>query len=252
MNVEQLSERLKLLRLGGMADALHLQAEDPNCAEIDFYERLSLLLAKEETHRSGRKLKSRMSYARLREPHARIEELDYKQGRGLQKSQILSLATCDWLLAKANIIIVGATGTGKTYLACALAQRACYEGFSSKYFKIGDLLRDLVIAKADGSYAKVTHSLARIDLLILDDWGLSPLGGEQRQILFDLIDDRHKVRSLIITSQLPLENWFEQIGDPTIADAIMDRIINASYKIKLQGPSLRPEKSPVDTGEATR
>jgi DNA replication protein DnaC len=245
MKMQNLMQLLRELKLLGMANALDFQGKNTEAMSLSFEERLTLLIDHELTHRSDRKLKSRQRIAKLREPAAAIEELIFRQDRGLDKNQIMSLANCDWLSKKLNTIIIGSTGTGKTYLSSALSNRACREGYSCRYYRVPRLLHDLAISRADGSYSKFMITLTKTDLLVLDDWGISPLNEDNRRDLLELVDDRYKARSLIITSQLPIESWFDQIGEPTIADAIMDRLISSSYKIKLLGKSMRPEETPL-------
>ena len=241
MKSEILVDNLRQLKLAGMANALELQASNPEIGSLGFGERLSLLLDHEKTHRTDRRVKSRLKVAKLKEHQARVEEISYKKDRALDKSMILNLANCEWIQKRANICIVGKTGTGKTYMACALAHRACLEGYSSRYYRLSSLLDQMSIAKADGSYQKFINTLNKTDLLILDDWGLKMLNDDQRQTMFELVDDRHKLKSIIMTSQLPVKDWYAQVGDPTIADAIMDRLVSASYQIFIRGDSLRPE-----------
>lgn len=241
MKSEILIESLRALKLNGMASSLELQSVNPEIESMGFVERLGLLVDHETTHRSDKRLKSRLKIAKLKESDARIEEINYKKDRRLDKSVIMNLATCDWIHRRANICIVGKTGTGKTYMACAFAHRACLEGFTCRYYRLSNLLDELVISRADGSYQKFINLLNRTDLIILDDWGLKVLNDEQRQTMFELVDDRHKLKSIIMTSQLPVKDWYNQVGDPTIADAIMDRLVSASYRINIGGDSLRPE-----------
>jgi DNA replication protein DnaC len=239
--MQNLIDNCREFKLLGMAQALERQLGKPQIDDLSFPERLMLLLDHERTHRSDRRFSSRLKLARLKDSHAAIEDIDFKTHRGLDKSQILALSSCEWISNKINIMISGPTGTGKTFIACALAQRACREGYSCRYFRMPRLLQDLAVSRADGSYGKLMNTLSKTDLIILDDWGIQPLSDEGKRDFLEVIDDRYKTRSMIITSQLPIENWFEQIGDPTIADAIMDRIINSSYKFQLKGKSMRSE-----------
>ena len=168
-----------------------------------------------------------------------MEDIDYKAPRGIDKSVILRLASCDWIRSAQNIIITGPTGVGKTYLACALANRACRMGFSAFYIRIPKLFQELGIARADGSYPKIMKKLAKAKVLILDDLGLSPMTAPERRDLLEVIEDRHAFCSTIVATQLPIENWHENIRDPTIADAILDRLIHNAHKINLKGESMR-------------
>ena len=242
MNAETLRNDLRELKLNGMLEALEVQISTPDTEAMSFIDRLRLLLDNERTHRSTKRLKSRLRNAGLKAPHARIEEVSFGQARGLPKSRIMAFANCEWVINHQNITLIGPTGTGKTYLACALAERACRLGFHSRYFRLSKLLHQLCIAKADGSYSKLTAKLNKTDVLILDDWGMTKLEEQERQEFLELIDDRHKTKSTIITSQIPIENWYHLIGEDTTADAIMDRIVSTSHNIVFKGKSMRVEK----------
>jgi DNA replication protein DnaC len=231
-------DKLRELKLFGMVRGLEEQMQLPEIQELDFYERLGLIVDREITDRQNRRLKTRLKTAKLRQP-ACLEDIDYRQPRGLDKSLLVSLASCQWLTSHHNIFITGPTGVGKTYLACALAQKACREGHTVLYRRLPRLLMEIVIAKGDGSYHKIMEKLAKTDLLVIDDWGLAELTGEQKRDLLELIEDRHGLRSTLITSQLPLENWHEFIADGTLADAILDRLVHNAYKIKMKGESMR-------------
>lgn len=211
---------------------------------LSFEDRLLLLLEREMTQRNHRRLQVRLKQAKLKQT-ACIENIDFRAGRGLDKSQILSLATCQWIREHHNSLIVGATGTGKTYLACALAHKACLEGFSAIYLRLPRLFQELLIAKGDGRYTRFIQQLARIDVLILDDWGLNAFTDEQCRDLLEILDDRHQLRSTIITSQFPIKHWHETLNNPTLADAILDRVVHNAYKIQLKGESLRKKTSVV-------
>lgn len=231
-------DKLRELKLFGMVKGLEEQLQLPDIQELDFYERLGLIVDREMTDRQNRRLKTRLKTAKLRQP-ACLEDIDYRQPRGLDKSLLVSLASCHWLTSHHNIFITGPTGVGKTYLACALAQKACREGRTVLYRRLPRLLMEIAIAKGDGSYHKIMDKLAKTDLLVIDDWGLAELTGEQKRDLLELIEDRHGLRSTLITSQLPLENWHEFIADGTLADAILDRLVHNAYKIKMKGESMR-------------
>ena len=230
-------EKLRSLKLSGMANALEEQIQmDPK--ELNFEERLGLLVDREVTVRRNRRLQTLLKKAKLR-LNASIEDLDYRHPRGLDKSLILSLASCQWVKDHNNILITGPTGVGKSYLACALAQKACREGCRTLYFRLPRLLQELTMARGDGRYAKMLINLAKNDLLVIDDWGLVPLNDHGRRDILEILEDRHNIRSTIVTSQLPLNNWHEIIGDPTLADAILDRLVHNAYKINLKGESMR-------------
>jgi len=235
-------DKLHELRFTGMAKALTDQMALPDIGELSFEERLGLLVDREMTEREDRRLTTRLRQAKLKQ-NACIEDIDFKQPRGLDKSLILDLAQCQWIRKHLNLLITGPTGVGKTWVACALAQKACREGFTSLYLRLPRLLQELPIAKGDGTYTRLMNRLAKVDVLILDDWGLSKLIAEQRRDLLEILEDRHDNRSTIVTSQLPLDQWHHIIGDPTLADAILDRLVHNAYKINLKGESMRKNKS---------
>ena len=235
-------DKLHELRFTGMARALTEQMALPDIDDLSFEERLGLLIDREVTEREDRRLQTRLRQAKLKQ-NACIEDIDFKQPRGLDKSLILDLAQCQWIKKHLNLLITGPTGVGKTWVACALAQKACREGFTSLYLRLPRLLQELPIAKGDGTYTRLLTRIAKIDVLILDDWGLSKLIAEQRRDLLEILEDRHDNRSTIVTSQLPLDQWHHIIGDPTLADAILDRLVHNAYKISLKGESMRKNKS---------
>jgi DNA replication protein DnaC len=235
-------DKLQDLRFTGMVKALTEQMALPDIDELSFEERLGLLVDREMTEREDRRLTTRLRQAKLKQ-NACIEDIDFKQPRGLDKSLILDLAQCQWIKKHLNLLITGPTGVGKTWVACALAQKACREGFTSLYLRLPRLLQELPIAKGDGTYPRLMNRLAKVDVLILDDWGLSKLIAEQRRDLLEILEDRHDTRSTIVTSQLPLDQWHHIIGDPTLADAILDRLVHNAYKINLKGESMRKNKS---------
>lgn len=235
-------DKLQSLRFTGMAKALTEQMSIPDIDELSFEERLGLLIDREVTERDDRRLTTRLRQAKLKQ-NTCIEDIDFKQSRGLDKSLMLDLAQCLWVKKQLNILITGPTGVGKTWIACALAQKACREGFSSLYLRLPRLLQELPIAKGDGTYTKLLTKLAKVDVLILDDWGLSKLIAEQQRDLLEILEDRHDCRSTIVTSQLPLDKWHHIIGDATLADAILDRLVHNAYKVTLKGESMRKKQS---------
>lgn len=235
-------DKLHALKLTGMAAALANQSATTDIQELSFEERLGLLVDREMTERDNRRMSSRLRRARLRH-NAILEDLDYRHSRGLDKGLIQSLAGCQWVREHLNILITGPTGVGKTWLACALAHKACREGYTAQYVRLTRLLRELTIAKGDGQYAKLLTNLAKVDVLILDDWGLMKLSAENRRDLLEVMEDRHGRRSTIATSQLPMDQWHDVIGDATLADAILDRLVHNAYKINLRGESMRKRQA---------
>jgi len=235
-------DKLQALKCTGMVAALVDQMQTPDIDELAFEERLGLLVDRELTERENRRLTSRLRRARLRHTAA-LEDIDYRNPRGLDKGLIQTLAACKWVKEHNNILITGPTGVGKTWLACALAQKVCREGYTAQYIRLTRLLRDMMIAKGDGRYPKLLTSLAKVDVLILDDWGLIKLSAENRRDLLEVLEDRHGTRSTIATSQLPIDEWHTAIGDPTLADAILDRLVHNAYKISLRGESMRKRQA---------
>lgn len=234
-------EKLTALRFTGMADALNEQLQ-MSLDDMGFEERLGLLLDREIAARETRRMNTRLRAAKLRQDSC-IEDIDFRHPRGLDKSLIIRLAGCNWIKERNNLIITGPTGVGKTYLACAFAQKACREGFYTLYLRTTKLFEDLALAKGDGRYLGLLKAYAKADLLVLDDYGLIPLGQEQRHDLLEILEDRHGLKSTLVTSQLPIDHWHEQIGDPTLADAILDRLVHTAHKIQLKGDSMRKKKA---------
>jgi len=235
-------DKLISLKLFGMAKAFAQQQELPDAASLNFEERLGLLVDREMSDRENRQLQRRLKRARLKQS-ACIEDIDYRQARGLDKSLIVQLSTCQWIQAHHNLIICGPTGTGKTYLCSAFGHQACRTGYRALYLRIPRLFEELALAKGIGRYVKMLSNFAKYQLLVMDDWGLSPLTEEQRRDLLELIEDRHESGSTLIASQLPIEHWHKLIGDPTLADAILDQLVHNAYKINLKGESMRKKRS---------
>lgn len=235
-------DKLQRLRLTGMHQALIEQAKTPEIDSLGFEERLGLLVDRELTLRDDRRIQSLLRQARLKQRNACLEDIDYHHPRGLDKSLMLQLSACQWIRQGLNLILQGPTGAGKTWIACALAHKACREGFSARYLRLPRLLEELTLAHGDGRFPKLMTTLAKIDVIVLDDWGLAPLTAEQRRDLLELLDDRHGQRSSIVTSQLPVEHWHEIIGEPTLADAILDRLVHNAYRINLKGESMRKRR----------
>jgi len=235
-------EKLQELRLNGMHNAYREQLEGTNYQSLTFDERIGFIVEREHTERHNRRLQTRLRKAKLR-LNATFEDIDYRARRGLDKSTMLSLAACEWIRQHHNILITGPTGAGKTYLACAFGHKACREGFTVQYHRASRLFRELSVAKADGRYPKLMNALAKTELLILDDWATAVLTDENRRDLFEIVEDRYERRSTLIAAQIPLDHWHEIIGDPTLADAILDRLIHNAHKITLKGESMRKKQS---------
>jgi DNA replication protein DnaC len=235
-------EKLQSLRLTGMQQALIEQHRLPDIETLSFEERLGLLVDREMTCRDDRRLQTRLRKARLKH-NACIEDIDHRSPRGLDKALIRQLGSGQWIREGLNLIINGPTGVGKTWIACALAHKACREGYTALYLRAPRLFEELGLAHGDGRFPKLMATFAKTDLIILDDWGLTRLSAEQRRDLLELIDDRHGSRSTIVTSQLPVEHWHEVIGDPTLADAILDRLVHNAYRINLKGESMRKRQA---------
>jgi DNA replication protein DnaC len=240
-------DKLNSMRLAGMAKGLRAQLENPEIHNLPFEDRLALLVEAEFLERENRQLASRLKGAKLRE-HAALEDLDTRASRGLDRAVLASLATCQWIKQRLNLVITGATGAGKTWLACALSHSACRQGMTAAYHRLPALMQDLDLARHDGRYRKLMSALGRAELLVLDDLGLAPLSVEQLRDLLEIIDERYQKRSTLMTSQLPVANWHEALGDPTMADAILDRVVHNAHKIELKGvDSMRKLRSKIDT-----
>lgn len=236
-------EKLQGLHLHGLLAAWEEQEKHPEASELCFAERLGLLVDAEWTARENRRQLQRLKTAKLKLPQACVEDLDFRTPRGLDKALVRSLATCQWLTQHQNLICVGPTGTGKTFVACALAQQACRQGYSVRYFRAPRLFQDLALARGEGSYTQLLGQLARTELLVVDDWGIAPLTDPERRDFLEVIDDRHGTRSTLLAGQLPVSHWHECIGDPTIADAICDRLVHSAHQLTLTGGSLRKTRA---------
>ncbi len=232
-----------------MARALESQLNSTDMQGLSFEERLGLLVDQERNVRDTSRLTARLRHAKLRQ-QACLEDLDFSQTRGLDKMMIASLADSQWIKQHRNILITGSTGAGKSYLACALAQKSCRDGYSAVYHRMSRVFEDLVVARASGSFPRYLNSLLKRDVLVLDDFALVPLTLEQRRDLLEILEDRYERKSTVIVSQLPVEQWYESIGDATFADAILDRLVHNAYKICLTGESMRKKKSKKENNDA--
>jgi DNA replication protein DnaC len=230
-----------------MDQALVEQFQMPDIATLSFEARFGLLVDRECTEREHRRLTTRLRQAKRRQT-ACIEDLDSRHPRGLEKSLIARLATCQWVRERHNVFITGPTGIGKTWLGCALGHQACRDGLTVLYLRLPRFLQELPIAKGDGRYGKLLTALAKTDMLILDDWGLAPFSEEHRRDVLEIVEDRHDRRATLITSQLPVEHWHDALGDPTLADAILDRLVHHAYKIALHGESMRKRPAKLTRG----
>jgi len=236
------TDRLRELGLAGMARALEEQRRHPETADLSFEDRMAMLVEREALERDGKRLAARLRFAGLRQ-QATPEDIDYRAARGLDRALFQKLTSGEWIERHQNLLVTGKTGTGKTWLSCALGHRACRDNRSVLYQRVPRLLEGLGIARGDGRYARTLKNLARVHLLILDDWAITPLTGEQRRDLMELVDDRHDRASTIITSQVPVDHWHEHIGNPTIADAVLDRLVHGAHRLDLQGESIRKLKA---------
>lgn len=239
-------DKLHALKLTGMAEAFSEQLQRP-LSELDFEERLGLLVEREYLLRDNRKMARRLKQAKLQQ-NACMEDMDYKHPRGLNKAAVLELFRCQWVQQHLNLLITGPTGCGKTYIACALAHKACLNGLTARYFRLPRLWNELKIAKASGSYSSWLTAIAKVDILILDDWGLVAPDEEQRRDLLEILEDRYQNRSTIITSQLDISLWHEHLGDATLADAVLDRLVHNAVRIKLDGDSMRKKSLQTKEG----
>lgn len=251
MLIQQTKDQLRTLKLTGILDALEQQLEQPQSHDLGFEQRLGLLVDREVVYRENRRLTRLLSQAKLR-VSACIEDIDYAHPRGLDKSRVASLANSEWIGAHRNLCITGPTGCGKTWLSCAFGNQACRQGHSVRYWRLPRLMEQLRIAHGDGSYARLMNQLLKTELLILDDWGMQSLTGTHRQDLMEVIEDRHGRQSTLIASQLPIDHWHEFIGEATLADAILDRLLHSAHRLLLQGESLRKRKPSLTDGDRSK
>jgi DNA replication protein DnaC len=235
-------EKLHSMKLFGMAEAIRRQSEDPEISRLSFEERLALLVDHQWDWRQNKALVRRLQNARFK-LDASVEDIDYRHPRRLDRQLIRSLSLSDWVRLHHNLLITGPCGVGKSYMACALAQKAVRDGFTALYFRAPRLFQDLSVARADGSFGKLLDRFARIDVLIVDDWAMAPLADSERRDFLEICDDRYSIRSTVLTSQVPISHWHDQIGDPTLADSILDRLVHNAHRIELAGASIRKSKN---------
>lgn len=247
MMTEHTLTQLRALKLDGMARAFEEQLASTATSSLAFEERFAMLIDREVNARDTRRVKRLLKNARLKSPCACLEDIDYRAGRTLDKRLMASLASGDWIRSAHNVLLTGPTGVGKTWIACALANQACRQGFSAHYVRVARLFEELRIAHGDGSFTTRLSQLARTDLLILDDWALNPLDSAARADLLEVLDDRVGTRSTIITSQLPVDKWHTYLGEPTLADAILDRLVHQAHRIAIKGESMRKKSAPETT-----
>jgi len=239
-------ETLKSLKLHGLLEALEEQQQTPAVHALSFEERIALLVDRERLWRENQRRTRLLRGARLKVAAASVEDIDYKATRGLDKRQIAALATGEWIRRGQNLLITGATGSGKTWIGCALAQQACRQGSSVLYWRVPRLIEELRIAHGDGSYIKFLKTLSKAALIVLDDWGLTALSAQDRADMLEILDDRVNTGSTLIASQLPVDAWHAYLGEPTLADAILDRLVHHSHRIELKvpGESMRKSRAP--------
>ena len=251
MLVQQTLDKLEGMGLSGMAQAMRQQLEQSQYLELSFEERLGMLVDRESETREDRRLQLRLKAARLRQSVS-VEEIDFRAPRGLDRSLVLSLAQASWVEARHNLLVTGPTGCGKSFVACALAHAAIRRGHTALYVRAPRLLSDLHLARGDGRYPRLLAQLARVGLLLLDDFLITPAQGDEARDLLELIDDRNQVRSTLVVSQLPVERWHQALADPTLADAILDRLVHNAHRIAHRGESMRPRQPSLDDGPVTK
>ncbi len=243
---QQTLDKLYIMKLLGMADGFKEQLQQPSFQDLSFDQRFGMLVDGQWTWKENKRLKRLLKEAKLK-LQASIEDIDYKTSRGIEKSVLINLTSCNWIRNHQNLLISGPTGVGKTFLSCALAQKACREGFRTLYLRMPQFFYQIALARADGTYGNLMKKFSKTHLLVLDDLGLTSLNDTERRDFLEVIEDRHGVTSTLITSQLPVENWHDHIGDPTLAEAILDRIIHSAHRIQLKGGSMR-KKQKLDAG----
>lgn len=238
-------EKLNAMKLTAMAKAFADQMQCPDITQLTFEERFGLIVDHQMTDLENRRMQNRLKKAKLRLP-ASLEDLDFKQGRGLDRSTVMSLALNQWVTSHHNILVTGPTGAGKSYLACALAQKACRDGHATLYQRVPRLLQEIAVSRLDGRYAKLIAPITKCEVLILDDLLISPLTREEQRELLEIVEERYDRKATIVTSQLPVKAWHDAMQDPTLADAILDRLVHNAYKLELKGESMRRKRSMLD------
>jgi len=239
---QQTMEKLQALRLVGMAEAFRAQSEQADITDLSFEERFALLVDQQWNWKQNRALARRLANAKLRH-RASVEDIDFRQPRGLDRALVRSLAQSSaWVGQHQNVFLIGPTGIGKSFLACALAEKACRDGYTALYTRASQLFRDLSLARADGSLRSRLARLAKMDVLVVDDWAMAPLSDIERRDFLEICEDRYQIRSTILTSQLPVAQWHAQIGDPTLADSILDRLVHNAHRVEMQGESMRKKR----------
>jgi len=246
MNINQTISKLNDMKLTGMAKAYQDRRTKPDHKDLSFDELFGILVDDEHVYRKNKRLKRLLKRAKFKISSSCLEEIDYRQQRGLQKTRVVNLQNASWLENHQNILITGPTGVGKTYLACAFGNWACRNGFTTAYFRWPRLFGDILASKGEGNYLKHLKKLAKTNLLIIDDFGINPLSDNDRKDFLEIVEDRYMTGSTIFTSQMPVKEWHEFIGDPTIADAVMDRILHISHKFDLKGDSMRKPQKGID------
>lgn len=239
ITLSKLIDQTMQLSLSGFKESLLFQSEDTKYQSLSFEERLYHLFEAEINQRHDKRIKRMLTMAKLKDPSASLDQIQYLPKRKLDKSVILSLANCEFINKFQNILLTGATGTGKSFLAQALARRAISLGYSTKYYRVTTLLEEIKMSRLEGSYTKTLAKISKFKLLLLDDFGVTPLKGDEINDLFEIIEERTLNGSIIITAQLPIKDWYAYLGNETIADAMMDRLIHTAHKIELSGPSMR-------------
>ncbi len=239
---QPMMDKLAAMRLHGMMESLQQQQKDAGIGELSFLERLAMLVDHQWNWRQNQALARRLQAAKLR-GHACVEDIDFRAARGLDKSVIRALSKeSGWVKNHEHVFVLGPTGVGKSFVACALAQKACRDGYSAYYARAAALFRDLEIARADGSFRTLLARLSRIDVLVIDDWAMAPMKEQERRDFWEICEDRYQARSMILTSQMPVSKWHEQIGDPTVADGILDRMVHNAHRIEMRGDSMRKKR----------